>query len=34
MGDLKGLVGQRTEGYEQVIGHRGIGQRNTEGVGS
>ena len=31
MGDLNGHVGQRTEGYEQVIGHRGIGQRNTEG---
>ena len=30
MGDLKGLVGQRTEGYEQVIGYHGIGQRNTE----
>ena len=29
MGDLKGHVGQRTEGYEQVIGHNGIGQRNT-----
>ena len=32
MGDLNGHVGQRTEGYEQVIGHHGIGQRNTEGV--
>ena len=31
MGDLNGHVGQRTEGYEQVIGHHGIGQRNTEG---
>ena len=30
MGDLNGHVGQRTEGYEQVIGHHGIGQRNTE----
>ena len=30
MGDLNGHIGQRTEGYEQVIGHRGIGQRNTE----
>ena len=31
MGDLNGHVGQRTEGYEQVIGQDGIGQRNTEG---
>ena len=31
MGDLNGQVGQRTEGYEQVIEHHGIGQRNTEG---
>ena len=31
MGDLNGHVGQRTEGYEQVGGHHGIGQRNTEG---
>ena len=30
-GDLNGHVGQRTEGYEQVIGHHGIGQRNNEG---
>ena len=30
MGDLNGHVGQITEGYEQVIGHHGIGQRNTE----
>ena len=31
MGDLNGHVGQRTEGYEQVIGYHGIGHRNTEG---
>ena len=31
MGDLNRRVGQRTEGYEQVIGHHGIGQRNSEG---
>ena len=31
MGDLNGLVGQITEGYEQVIGNHEIGQRNTEG---
>ena len=31
MGDLNGHVIQRTEGYEQVIGNHGIGQRNTEG---
>ena len=30
-GGLNGHVGQRTEGYEQVIGHQGIGQRNTGG---
>ena len=34
MGDLNGHVGQRTEGYEHVIVHHAIGQRNTEGVGS
>ena len=33
MGDLNGHVGQRTQGYEQVIEHHGIGQRNTEGDG-
>ena len=31
MGDLNGHVVQRIEGYEQVIGHHGIGQQNTEG---
>ena len=31
MGDLNGHVGHITEGYEQVIGHHGIGQRITKG---
>ena len=31
MGDLNGHVGQGTAGYEQVIGHHGVWQRNEEG---
>ena len=31
MGDFNGHVGKQNEGYEDVHGENGIGQRNVEG---
>ena len=31
MGDLNGHIGTQREGYEQVMGYHGIGNRNGEG---
>ena len=31
MGDLNGHIGTQRDGYEQVMGYRGIGSRNGEG---
>ena len=31
MGDLNGHIGTQREGYEQVMGYHGIGNRNDEG---
>ena len=31
MGDLNGHVGTTITGYEQAIGHQGIGESNAEG---